>query len=451
LADAGRLRALLLAVEFPPLASGGVHRALSLAEHLGASNIAIDVVTVRPEDYAPWSQAPLDPTLLDRVPPSVQVHRIASGFPAWYWRAQRSKVAFRAMQYAYWGDPVAFFWRRPVIAALDRLVAERRPDVLLATMPPFGVGVLASALARRYRLPWVGDWRDPWTLWRMGPFPTYAHYRYTKHVEGAALKSANVSVTTSHVTREDWLRLFPTLDPARVETIYNGYDTSVLDRVAAAPRDTSAVKSIVYVGTFYYDPTARALLAPIWRRAPHRWLFYTPRREDWLYRSPYFFLAGLARLAGRVRVDFAGAVPYWLPDMLRETGTERYVRLLGPVSHRDAIRLEKSADALLLTSAKVIGGRDYSIAGKLFEYIGARRPILGVLTDGAMRDIVEQTGLGVLADPDDTDAVAAAIERIVEGVTVSPNEEVIARFDRSHMARAMAECLRRAATEGYRG
>jgi hypothetical protein len=59
--------------------------------------------------------------------------------------------------------------------------------------------------------------------------------------------------------------------------------------------------------------------------------------------------------------------------------------------------------------------------------------------------------LGVLADPDDTDAVAAAIERIVEGVTVSPNEEVIARFDRCHMARAMAECLRRAATEGYRG
>lgn len=452
MSEARALRVMFLAFEFPPLASGGVHRALSLAEHLGAFDVELDVITVRPEDYNHWSQAPLDPTLLDRVPPSVRVHRIASGFPAWYWRALRSKVAFRAMQYAYWGDPVAAFWRRPVIAALDRLVDERRPDVLLATMPPFGVGVLASALARRYRLPWVGDWRDPWTLWRMGPFPTYAHYRYTKHVEGAALRSANVSVTTSHVTREDWLRLFPkNLDPARVETIYNGYDPDVLDRVAPAPRDTSPEKKIAYVGTFYYDPTGRALFAPMWRRAPHRWLFYTPRREDWLYRSPYFFLRGLARLAGRVRVDFAGAVPHWLPDMLRETGTERYVRLLGPVSHSDAIRLEKSADALLLTSAKVIGGRDYSIAGKLFEYIGLRRPILGVLTDGAMRDIVEQTGLGVLADPDDTDAVAAAIERIVEGVTVSPNESAIARFDRCHMARAMADCLRRAAAEGYRG
>ena len=451
MADASRLRALFLAFEFPPLASGGVHRALSLTEHLGASNITLDVVTVRSEDYAPWSQAPLDPTLLDRVPPSVRVHRIPSGFPAWYWRALRSKLAFRAMQYAYWGDPVAFFWRRPLLAALDRLVAERRPDVLLATMPPFGVGVLASALARRYRLPWVGDWRDPWTLWRMGPFPTYAHYEYTKHAEGAALESANVSVTTSHVTREDWLRLFPSLDPARVETIYNGYDPVVLARIAPPPNTTAPKKKIAYVGTFYYDPTSRA------RRAPHRLLFYTPRREDWLYRSPYFFLRGLARLAesdptiaDQVQVEFAGAIPRWLPDMLRETATERYVTLLGSLSHADAIRLEKSADALLLTSAKVIGGRDYSIAGKVFEYMGSRRPILGILTDGAMRDIVDQTGLAVLADPDDADAVAAAIKRIVEGVTVSPNEPVIARFDRCHMAQAMAECLRRAAAEGYR-
>jgi glycosyltransferase involved in cell wall biosynthesis len=451
------LRVVFLAFEFPPLSAGGVHRALAFAEHLAACDVAVDVVTVRPEDYRAWSSAPLDEALASRIPASVRVHRIASGFRGWYWRALESKMAFRAMQYAYWGDPLALFWRQPLIAAMDRLVAEVRPDVLLATMPPFGVGVLAGALARRYRLPWVGDWRDPWTLWRMTPLPTYAHYRWVKHAEGAALASANVSVTTSHVTREDWLRLFPSLDPSRVVTIYNGFDQDVLGPVET-PAAQAATRRIAYVGTFYYDPVARAyMLTPAWRRAPQRWLFYTPRREDWLYRSPWFFLKGLRRfadrrpdLAERLQVDFAGAIPAWLPGMLRETGTEALVRLHGPVTHEQAIRLQKSADAVLLTSAKVFGGRDYSIAGKLFEYIGLRRPILGVLTDGAMRDLVAQTGLGVLADPDDEDAVAGAIERVVLGAPVSPDDATIARFERGQSVRAMAECLRRAAAEGYR-
>jgi len=442
---------VFLAFEFPPLSAGGVHRALAFAEHLAASDIALEVVTVRPDDYRPWSPAPLDEGLTARIPPTVRVHRISSGFPAWYWRALGSKLAFRAMQYAYWGDPLAHFWRGPLVAALDRLVAERRPDVMLATMPPFGVGVLANALSRRYRLPWVGDWRDPWTLWRMTPFPSYAHYRYVRHAEGSALASANVSVATSHVTREDWLAQFPSLDPSRVVTIYNGYDPDILSRVDAPPSDT---RSIAYVGTFYYDPVARInMLSSLWRRPPQRWLFYTPRREDWLYRSPYFFLRGLRRFVDRggpsIRVDFAGPIPAWLPGMLRDTGTEGLVRLHGPVTHEQAIRLQKSADAVLLTSAKVLGGRDYSIAGKLFEYIGLRRPILGVLTDGAMRDIVAQTGLGILADPDDVEAVADAIARIAVGV--SPNNDVVAQFERRETVRAMADCLHRAAAEGYRG
>ena len=136
------VRALLLAFEFPPLSSGGVHRALGLAEHLGAFGIDLSVVTVRSEDYAAWSSAKLDPALSARIPSSVPVYRTPSGFPAWYWRLMRSRPGFRALQYAYWGDPVSSFWAQPV----SRAVADHRPDVLLATMPPFGVAVIARQI-----------------------------------------------------------------------------------------------------------------------------------------------------------------------------------------------------------------------------------------------------------------------------------------------------------------
>ncbi len=472
------LRAVLLAFEFPPLASGGVHRALGFAQTLPLQGIELDVVTVLESDYRQWSQASIDPALHARIPENVRVHRIASGFPAWYWALASNRAGFRLTQYGYWGDPVAVFWRRPLFALLEKLVPERRPDVLLATVPPFGVSVLAREVAKRYQLPWVVDFRDAWTRWCVAPYPTVGHFWYSRHAERRALRHANLAVATSHVTRDDWLEDTPDLDPNRLLTIYNGYDCTsrVNDSRQPSPskngrtfveaRDRagskSTVRHIVYVGSFYYTPEAHAATyRPLWRRRPDQWLQYRFRREDWLYRSPFFFLRGLARfcqrradLVGRIRVTFIGQIPEWLPPMLAATGTTNLVALPGPKPHAESLRLVQDSAAALLTSAKVEGGKDYSIAGKMYEYFAARVPIVAVLTAGAMRDLVEQSGLGLFADPDDADSVADVLERIAEAEDprrlVAPNEPFIRGFARPTLGAAMATCLRRAAAEGAR-
>jgi glycosyltransferase involved in cell wall biosynthesis len=450
----------MLAFEFAPLATGGVHRAIGFARTLPACGIELDIVTVREDDYAAWSSAPLDRSLMAAVPDSVRVHRIPSGFPSWYWALTRRRAGFRVAQYAHWGDPVSMFWRRPLLELLDRLVPERRPDVLLATAPPFGVAVLASVVARRYRLPWVVDLRDAWTRWCVAPYPSAAHYLYARTRERAVLQGANVSVATSHVTRDEWVAHTPGVDGDRLVTIYNGFDAP--EPTGRAP-SASGTREIMYAGSFYYSPAARAATyRPFWRRWPHQWLHYRVRREDWRYRSPYYFLRGVQRLretrpdlAAALRVTFAGSIPTWLRPMLEETGTADVVTLTGPIPHADVLARERAADAVLLTSAKVQGARDYSIAGKTYEYFAARVPILAVLTDGAMRDLVTDSGLGILADPDDADAVAAALVRIIDApdtrALIAPNETFVAQFDRRVIAAHMAAVLRRAAAEGYRG
>lgn len=458
------LRVLFLAFEFAPLAAGGVYRALGFAQTLPATGIELDVVTVREEDYPAWTAAPIDSTLLGDLPDGVRVHRVPSGFPPWYWTLTRGGAGFRVAQYAHWGDPVSLFWRRPLLAFLDRLVPERRPDVLLATAPPFGVAVLAEVVARRYRLPWVVDLRDAWSRWNMGPFPSIAHYLYARRRESAVLHGANATVATSHVTRAEWIADRPDVSPGRLVTIYNGYDARNGAGQGATQLSLPAGhRRIVYVGSFYYTPEARAATyRPLWRRSPHRWLHYRLRREDWLYRSPFFFLRGLRRLieqspelAARLHVTFVGRVPTWLAPMLADTGTADAVALPGPLPRAETLRLEDAADALLLTGARVDGARDYSIAGKTFEYFAARRPILALLPDGAMRDLVLESGLGLFADPDDTDAVASLLGRLITTADprrlVTADEAFIARFDRRVLAEQMAMCLRRAAGEGYRG
>lgn len=474
------LRVLFLAFEFAPLAAGGVYRALGLARTLPAFGLELDVVTVREQDYAAWTSAPLDRSLLTPLPAGVRVHRIASGFPSWYWALTRRRAGFRVAQYAHWGDPVSLFWRRPLWRCLDELVPARRPDVLLATAPPFGVAVLARQAARRYRLPWIVDLRDAWTRWSLAPFPTLAHYAYARSREAAVLTTANLTVATSHVTRAEWLVDHPTAEPRRLVTIYNGFDRDDPEEIVDQPPPASPTGSppggaggraaapshrrqIAYVGTFYYTPEAHAAtFRPVWRRWPHQWLHYRLRRENWLYRSPFFFLRGLRLfadqapdLAGRLRVTFVGRVPPWLPGMLNDTRTTALVELAGVLPRAQVLQLEREADALLLTGARVEGGRDYSVAGKVFEYFASRRPILALLPDGAMRDLVTESGLGLFADPDDAEAIAALLARVVSTPEprrlVAANESFIERFDRRALAEQMATCLRRAAVEGYRG
>lgn len=455
------LRVLMIAFEFPPLASGGVYRAAKLAKFLSRLGVDLDVVTVRPEDYRAWSPAPLDDSLGSDLPPCVRVHRITSGFPAWYWKVFRSRLGARLAWYAHFGDPLSWFWRGPLRTRIESLVAERRPDVLFATVPPFGVAVLAREAAHRHRLPWVIDWRDPWTLWRFAPFPTWAHYRYARSREGACLREANRSLATSPVTRDDWFAEFSGVSPQRARVVYNGYDPEDLTKIT--PELPSAGRRrIVYVGSFYYEPEIRAaIMRPVWRRPPGQWLLYRKRREDWRYRSPYYFLLGLKVLAERepdlvasLDVVFAGTIPSWLPAMLEETGTRRMVNLRGPVPHHESLALQAGADALLLTSAKIDDGRDYSIAGKVFEYLGLRRPVLGVVTDGAMRDMIVRAGTSIIADPDDTEAVAAAIAIVARGEAESrirPDERFIEGLRREQGARTVLAELRAAADEGYRG
>lgn len=160
------------------------------------------------------------------------------------------------------------------------------------------------------------------------------------------------------------------------------------------------------------------MFKPWWRKKPWQWPQYAPRREDWRYRSPWAFFSALQELRRRrpdlydlLHVEFVGDVPGWLTDMVKEHGLEGKVKLHGRVDHDASIRFQASCDALLITSSKVVGGRDYSIAGKTFEYVAQVKPMLAFVCEGAQRDLLARTGLSIDCPPDDP---ATAAERIIE-------------------------------------
>jgi glycosyltransferase involved in cell wall biosynthesis len=330
---------------------------------------------------------------------------------------------------------------------LPRLVEQYQPVAMYVTVPPFSIGPLCVEAARQLGLPLVVDFRDAWSQWVLGPYATWLHYRRVLALEKSCLASASRAVCTSEQTRMDFLRVHPEVAADKITVIMNGYDREISDwqLVSSAPRKGLFV--IGYVGNFYYSPAAQAaLMTPWWRKRPHRMVQYAPRKEDWLYRSPYFFFRTFARLLerkpelrNRIKLRFAGKKPPWIDEQIAEFGLGDCVELLGYLDHASVLRFQEECDCLLVTSSKVVGGRDYSIAGKTFEYFSIRKPILGFVTEGAQKEILQRSGLAVICDPDDPESSAQKLEALVRGETkVKPNEVFLNTLHRREHTRQLA-------------
>lgn len=436
---------LLLAYEFPPLNVGGAQRPYRFARYLREAGYHPVVVTPRAALHQRKTDADYDEARLS--PEFCTVLRTDLGAPR-HGRLRRSGYA------SIVGDEAAR-WRDDCIAATR--VAARHHDLVavIATVPPFSVADLGAEIAELLQLPLILDMRDAWSQWVITPYATHLHYLLTKRREVTALRSARRVITTSEETRRQLLHMHRSIDPAKIVTITNSFEAPP-QGAPKAPVDPGRF-TIGYVGSFYYEPYQRNMMfAPWWRKKPHQVLQYVPRREDWLYRSPEFFfraVAALRRIApeayDRLDVHFVGEVPDWLPPMIAHHELEAKVTLIGPVPRARSLELQRGFDALLITSSKVIGGRDYSIAGKTFEYVSIGSPIAAFVCEGAQRDLLERTGMARICDPDDPDLAVEGLRQIVEGAFIpTPNLEEIDKLSVRRCVRQLADLINEVETQG---
>lgn len=438
------MNVLLIAYEFPPLNSGGSQRPYKIASHLHRYGIRPIVVT--PEATA-HGEGVTDPSLGGVSGTHMSVVRTPLDPKGPFYN-------LHATYYFHIVDPAARRWMHHLRPAIERVHQETPLDAILLTTPPFSLARPCARIAKELDVPFVLDMRDGWSHWIVTPYASYLHYRLTLREERRALDQADAIIATSDQTVADLRSLHPHIPPERFHLITNSYDgetPTVPERIVLRTPTPDAPLRIGYVGSFYYTPYQRALMfLPWYRKKPHQFLQYAPRKEDWLYRSPHFFLTALAALRAKrpevsdlVRVELAGHVPEWLRSMVAEHGLQDLVVFHGRVGHREALALQARCDALLITSSKVVGGQDYSIAGKTFEYFRALKPILAFVSEGAQERILARSGLGLPCPPDDLAASVRVLERLLQGgLELHPDAGFIRSLHSSAMAERFASILR---------
>jgi len=241
---------------------------------------------------------------------------------------------------------------------------------------------LGRAIARRTGRPWVFELRDPWTGFLSAPVRRGVSRRLDRHLEKSSVRDAARLVMAWRGIGRDLTEKYPDLDTSRFRLVENGFDT---DDLAVKPRVFDRF-TMVYTGSMYG------------------------------VRNPDTLLQAVARLleTGRVRPDelqiiFVGRFGDEIRAMFRRPELEGTVKEIGHRPHEESVTYTLGADVLLLVVDDVKGSEGI-VPGKVFEYLGSRRPVLAVSPEGDVADLIRRTGAGEVVDRNDVPGMMTAIE-----------------------------------------
>lgn len=249
-------------------------------------------------------------------------------------------------------------WRPWAARALGIEITRSRPDLIISAHEPATTLQLGLA-ATKHAIPWVVDLGDP----VLAPYTPRRWRRRAARLERHVCKAASHVVVTTESARSLMMERHA-LDPDSISVLTQGFE----DRGDAESRHLSDVEfglaslELLYCGRFYPFRKPDQLLAAVDRLEGVRLTIMSPELP-----------AGCAKPA------------------LLESGKVRY---LGQLRHDEALALQRRADVLVSIGNDGMGAQ---IPGKLYEYLGARRPILHLLGDGGedpAAALVDSTGAG---------------------------------------------------------
>lgn len=351
-------RVLLISYAYPPLAAPESWQSAKAARGLTLAGAEVTVVSAQPR----WWHS-RDPTLVPYAHRVAEVREVVT--PRWIPFVQ-PVGALRQFP-----DPMRFM-RRRVLRAVDDL---DRFDALVTWSQWHSAHLVGLELKRRRpALPWLAHLSDPWVdnpLVARHPLGRAADVRY----ERAVMAAADVVEMTSPEALAELLARHPGR-AGTASVVPHSFDPSLYGDESPS----AGVITARYVGAFYG------------RRTP----------------APLF--DGLERLASTegIEVELVGSDESIAVQAAARALRPGLVRVRPSVSYLESLRVMRQSDVLLLVDSPA--DLNVFVASKLIDYLGARRPIVGITPPGAAAEIVRAAG-GWVAHPSNPDAIADALVR----------------------------------------
>ncbi len=384
-------RVLIITYYWPPSGGSGVQRWLKMSKYLPENGWQPVVYTADGAEY------PVEDLSLEKdVAPETEVIRRKIVEPYSFYKKflgikkdEKIKAGFinEGKKKSSWKENISIWlrgnlfipdarcwWIRPSVRFLKKYLESNPVDAIISTGPPHSMHLIAKELHKKFNIPWIADFRDPWT-----DIDFYNDLHLTKladkkhhRLEKSVLDSANAIVTVGHSCAEG-LRKICGRD---INVITNGYDFDI-NQTESDVKQTEKF-TLSHIGIIGAN------------------------------RNPIVFWEAVSELV-RENKDFAndldirliGQIDQSVVDLIKTNNIENYVEIIPYIPHSEVIDKQKESQVLLLFINNTPNAKSV-LTGKLFEYMASGRPILSIgPSDGDTATILNDTKTGINVDFDD--------------------------------------------------
>lgn len=261
-------------------------------------------------------------------------------------------------------------WIKPSVKFLRQYLKDHPVDAIVSTGPPHSMHRIAQKLKHKLNIPWLADFRDPWTNidfykdLRLTKWADQKHHRQEKEV---LLQADKVVVISPFMKKE-----FRQIHPREYEVITNGFDED--DLAFDKTFQTDEKFSIAHIGTMTNS-----------------------RNPISLWKSLQELVQEKQGFSHNLEIKLAGSIDHSVMHALKEHQLYKFVKKLPYLPHDKVIEIQRTSQVLLLSINNTPNANGI-LPGKFFEYLASGRPILCIgPEDGDAASIIKQTNTGHIA------------------------------------------------------
>lgn len=314
-------------------------------------------------------------------------------------------------------------WLPYAVPTAEDIIKKEKVDIIYSSSPPYTTALIAKRLKKKAGMPWVMGLRDPWTGFISAPKRWFLPAAVDKRMEKNSVDCADAVEVAWEGIGKDLIGKYREIDPSKIVHIPNGYDSEDYPEV---PPSKEEKFRITYTGSLYGRRNPRTLLDAV----------------KALKRSGEISI-------DKFRVTFAGRFGSEVREMFSEPELGGMIEVKEYLPHEESIKLLLQSDLLVL----IVDESELSneiVPGKVFEYIGARKPIIAFAPEGAAAEIIRKTGTGIVVPQNDVVKAKSVVLSFYKDLISTqpsstnskeffdPKEDVIKEFERKEATKKLS-------------
>lgn len=383
---------LIVVYYWPPAGGAAVQRWLKFVKYLPEFGWNPTIITTKNGDY-PVS----DQSLKKDIPEKVRVIKTKTfSFNKLFQKIFKQDTPYASLQISprdsflkkilLWirinlvVPDARVLWNFFAYPAAKKELKLRKYDVIITSGPPHSTHLIGLKIKKKIKIKWIADFRDPWTSidYLTGLKRFFLASRFDSYWEQKVISKADKLLTINRSISLDLKQSQKTV------IISNGFDD---DDFADIPDAKSDLFNINYFGNITQERTPKIVLNAVNELFPEH---------------------------KKIRINFWGNISDSERHNIQRLDFFHIVDFHCYTPHSEILKYLFSSSLLLLLINNVRGNEGI-LTGKIFEYLAARKPILGIgPISGEAAAILQKTNSGKMFDYQDKKGVAKFISDVYQ-------------------------------------